>query len=225
MASALSDKARAVLEGYLRLPLPGESSNCPYFNNDRLRLRMGLRAQIGKGSPQEIADEAILYSLREKVDLSRLRAEGLKRFLVDHNLGIDCSGFAYHVLCAESLARGEGSLSHYLNFPFANSPLTRLGRFLRQRYAENTDVKTFAHESNSGHITKEHVQAGDILTRTGGLGGLRDHIIVVTKVENVTIWIAQSEARPEDGRLGHGVREEVWNSTEGFEFRRLHRLS
>jgi len=196
-AKSLSKEAMDVIVAY---------QDVPYFNNARSSVRFGLRALVGKGSPQEIADEALLYSLREKVNLKNLSPEQKKKFLVDHNIGIDCSGFAYYVLDAESQARGLGTLFHNLSYPFANSLFSHLGRMLRRRYVESADVSTFAHPSNSHEVKPRDVLPGDFFVR---INKDRNHMMVVTEISGGQITIAHAEARPEDGRYGHGVRTET----------------
>src|SRR3989344_6381188 len=179
----------------------------PYFNNSRERMRMGLRAQVGKGTPEEIAEEAQLAAFREHIDLAVLTPEMRKKFLVDHKFGIDCSGFAYHILDTESKARGLGPLHKHITFAYSNDFAHRLGRWLRRRYVENADVKTFAHTSNSHDVSLDELAPGDFFVR---LESPPDHMILVTAVEGTEITLAQSEARPSEGRYGHGVRIETF---------------
>src|SRR3989344_7608981 len=112
IVKTLSKEALEVLKAY---------EGVPYYNNAHKKVRLGLRALIGKGTPEEVSDEALLYSLREKVDLKTLTPELRKKFLIEHNIGIDCSGLAYHVLDAENKARDKGSLAGHLHYPYANS--------------------------------------------------------------------------------------------------------
>src|SRR3989344_4173036 len=97
----LSKNALDVMEQYLHLPFAKQHISCPYFNNKRSGIRGGLRALIGKGSPEEIAEEAKILAMKEHVLLNTLANDALKQFLVNHTIGIDCSGFVYHVLAAE----------------------------------------------------------------------------------------------------------------------------
>ena len=214
------------MDQYLDLPIPGVSIKCPYYNNKRLSVRNGLRVLIGKGSPGEIAEEVTLCALKEKVELAMLSMDTKSQFLIDHNIGIDCSGLVYHVLDAEAKARGKGSLGSFLKFPFSRGLLARMGRFLRRRYAENTDVKTFAHEDNSHPVKWSDIRAGDILikTYTGGGDGERNHILLVTKTDGNQVWVAQSVAKPKDGRLGHGVRDELLEERGDLMPRRLNKF-
>src|SRR3989344_1132631 len=90
--------------------------NVPYFNNKTLGTRGALKAEVGKGSPEDIREEVKNIAIREKINIDNLDKDNLKRFLVDHNIGIDCSGFAYHVLNEESKERGKGNLGNNIAF-------------------------------------------------------------------------------------------------------------
>lgn len=205
MQAELSSEARAVIKSYLSLPNLGVV--CPYYNNSRSGMRLGMRALTGKGTAQEIVDEATLYSLREKVDLKNLADKDKSRFLVDHRLGVDCSAMAYYILDAESQSRGKGAISSHMFFPLANSALSRLRRFIANRYVENAGTRTFAHEHNSHEVKPRDVAPGDFFVRINPTG--RNHIMIVTTVNDSVISIAQSEARDEEGRYDHGVRVET----------------
>ena len=205
MTRELSKQAQGVIASF---------RDIPYYNNKRQDIRFGLRARVGKGSTQEILDEARIYAMQEKVDWQNLSPEMRKKFLVDHKLGIDCSAFAYYVLDAESQARNLGTLSSHLEFPFTNSIFSKLGRALRNRYVENAAVRTFSHPSNSHEIKLGDIQPGDFLARMNPNDpNSRNHMMIVTKVSEVgphqTIIVAHSEARPEDGKYAHGVRTET----------------
>lgn len=193
----LSKEALSVIESY---------RDIPYFNNKRQNIRFGLRARVGKGTAEKILDEAEIFAMQEKVDWKSLYPDMRKKFLVDHKLGVDCSAFAYYVLDAESQARGLGSLSRHLSFPFADGILPRLGRILLGRYVENANVRTFAHPSNSHPIDINDIQPGDFLIR---LSPERNHIMVVMVVEDKQITIVHSEARIEDSKYKHGIRTET----------------
>ena len=42
-------------------------SKLSYFNNSRHKVRGGFRATVGKGLPEEIVEEAIIESLKQKL--------------------------------------------------------------------------------------------------------------------------------------------------------------
>jgi hypothetical protein len=196
-ADIISPTSRAVIHKYLALPV-GAHPSCPYFNNKRKKNRGGLRVTKGKGSPEEIAEEARIEALQARIDIDSLPADKLKEFLVKRNLGIDCSGFAYHVLSPKGLVIERKGL---------------FGKILaRLRPAENVSVLTFADSRNSKAIPVAEAKPGDIITFLGtGPEKTYNHILVITAVDDIDgakrISYAHSYAWPSDGAFDHGVRE------------------
>ncbi len=151
----LSGKARAVIDQYLALPVGGKPS-CPYFNNRRKRARGSLRTLIGKGSPYEIAEECEILSKLSRVKIADLSTDKLKEFLVESDLGVDCSGFAYHVLnsfCNEKTGKNIQSYVKSIRPGFVGGLLARL------RPAENIGVSSFRAEKNSSPIKVTETQS------------------------------------------------------------------
>ncbi len=206
-----SPAAQKVITDYLSLPFKNLTGvNAPYFNNKKSEVHGGLRVLVGKGSPADIVEEALIISLRDKLDLSKMTAEEMKKFLVDNHIGIDCSGLAYYVLDAELRARGKGGLKKFLKFPNVKNPLRKL--LTKLRTAENTNVKVFANDMNSFVIELKDIQPGDIITMLGsGKNHDRDHMLIVEKVsmnnEQLTIGYVHSLEWRTDGRYNHGVRQ------------------
>lgn len=204
----LSGKARAVIDQYLALPVGGKPS-CPYFNNRRKRARGSLRTLIGKGSPYEIAEECEILSKLSRVKIADLSTDKLKEFLVESDLGVDCSGFAYHVLnsfCNEKTGKNIQSYVKSIRPGFVGGLLARL------RPAENIGVSSFRAEKNSSAINVTETQSGDVIIFMGtGKDNTYNHILVITGVERVggdtRISYAHSYAWPSDGLYNHGVRE------------------
>ncbi len=205
----LSPQAETVINDYLTLPFPNRQVACPYYNNRRSGMRGGLRVLIGKGSPEDIAEEALIISLKDKIDLERLDNETLQKFLVDHKLGVDCSGFAYHVLNAELCALHKKKLGDALYFPQAKNIFRKL--IIKMRPAENAGVKVLAHDRNSTVVPVSEARPGDFIIMLGtNPQHDYDHVVVITDVKkekNITVltythalqWAA-------DGKYNHGVR-------------------
>ena len=184
----------------------------PYFNNRRVQVRGALRVNIGKGNPKDIKEELKILSLREKIDLRNFTPEQISKFLIDHHIGIDCSGLAYYILDTELQAQGRGTLKKNIKFPFAKNPLRKLLAWLRP--VENCGVSTFAHEVNSVLVELKDVQPGDMIVMLNA-GPRKDynHILVILSVEknlteNEVITYIHSFKYPTDGLYDHGVREE-----------------
>lgn len=192
---------------YLYLKFNGKTVRTPYFNNKRTRVRGALRVLVGKGSIIEIKEELKILSLREKVDLRNFSEEEITKFIINNNIGIDCSGLAYYILDTELKARGKKPLKKYLKFPHVTNPLRKL--LIKLRPAENCDVKTLADNRNSIEINLKDIQPGDIIILlNAGLRHDYNHVMIITKIEHPTINYVHSFQYSEDGKYNHGVREE-----------------
>ena len=175
--------------------------NVPYFNNKTQVQRASLRVKVGKGSPKEIFDEIKELAILNRVDTKVFNDENLRRFMVINNIGIDCSGFAFHVLNEESINRGKGSLSRKMHL---NGFLSRFNP------EKNTDVKTFADDRNSHIVPIKEIQVGDIVTMIAE----RNHILVVYQIEYqnfipITLHYVHAMAWPTDGEFDHGLHKGI----------------
>lgn len=201
MHHALNPQAEQVIAHFEALNIGGKTVCCPYFNNKKVGVRAGLRVLVGKGSPQEIEEEAKILAIKKRVDLATLGEQALRAFLIDEKLGIDCSAFAYYVLEAEYRARGNALRIR----PLSNSPLRRM--IAAWRPIENINVKTLAADINSHEIALSEVQAGDliVLLGTGDAHDL-DHVLVVESVDNNTLQYVHSLWWKSDGKYGGRIR-------------------
>lgn len=204
----LLKRALTVMDRYQCLAI-GPGITCPYYNNRRIQRRIGLRALIGKGTPEEIKEEAELIILRERLDVSKFNSKGIRKFLVDWNLGIDCSGYVYHILNAESVARGLRSLKMRLSFSLGRSFIRRL--IARFRPAENCGVIDFDNKKNSSEVALINAMPGDFVVITYRQNSSRNHIIVIYKIRYKDgaprkFFYTHSIAWPNDGQYDHGVR-------------------
>lgn len=201
----LSKQAQTIISNYQSLPFPNRTVKTPYFNNKREKLRGAFRARVGKGTPQEIVDEARSIAASKRIVLDILDQGALTAFLVDHNLGIDCSGFVYHVLNAEMHARGKGTLKKYLVFPHAHGLRKWLASF---RPAEHTNVQTLAHEKNSMAVSVPNIQPGDIIVMFASEKFSNpNHVLLITKTADLLLHYAHSFQWSTDGVYAHGIRE------------------
>lgn len=212
MFSTLSQPALDVINNYLHLPLGDKFVPCPYYNNKRQKARGALRVLVGKGNPDDIAEEATIMSMREKIPLGLLSEQQLKEFLVNHGLGVDCSAFAFYLLDAEFRARKKKSLGYVLKFSPTINPIRILLRQLRK--VENTNVSTLASDKNSHSIEIKDVEAGDMITMIDtGIDAARNHILVIHQVDKNTrgtptlIHYTHSLQWRADGKFHHGVRQ------------------
>ncbi len=208
----LSENAHRLINDYKKLPFRGKNINCPYYNNRASKIRGALRVHIGKGSIDDIIQEATLAALKEGVDIHDLTGEQIKQFLVDKNIGIDCSAFAFYALDAELYARGGGALKRSLSFPHARSIWRKL--LTKLRPVENCAVRTLAHESNTRTVTIENILPADLIIMLDTKkDASRNHVLVVRDVcqdQNgilKKIVYSHSLRWDSDGKYNHGTRD------------------
>lgn len=226
----LSSPALGIIQKYLALPF-SQKVACPYKNNKKAQIRGGLKVMVGKGSPEEIVEEAGIFAIKEQINLKSLDSVNLSKFLVDHNLGIDCSGFVFYVLAAEVREKTGKSLTKILKFPFSKNPLRKL--LIKLRAVQNTNVKILAHEKNSLPVKLPDAKPGDLITllTTNELGD-RDHVMIIHEIDEDKIYYTHSQQWPTDGKYSHGVRqgyikitnqnksllEQNWSEKEALEY-------
>lgn len=210
----------ALIDAFLRLPFGADRVAVPYYNNKHRHIRAGLRAWIGKGTPEEILEEAELAALREKRTVKHWTPEEARQFLIEKDLGIDCSGLVFQLLEKESIASGGGHLGGLRGRLHWHGNLLR--RIIaRIRSTENASVAVLANPKNSKLVTTDDLTLlipGDYFTITNRQSPyMRDHILFVYKIEKelgadgditkpVRIHFIHSMAWPHDGKYGHGVR-------------------
>ncbi len=217
----LSPKAEQVIRSYFNLPFKGiPGVRAPYFNNTRQRERGQLRVLAGKGTPQEIVEEAKIISIQYHAGLfdkqgdcclhnshtgKVVTEDDLRRFLIDHNLGIDCSGFVTQALLAHYReTQGINFLKKIIIAPPGKITRRLIAWF---RPVENINVATYANDANSAPIrnTRE-IKPGDlvIMLKTGPRRE-HDHILLITDAQEKTIHYVHARAWNREGKYGHGV--------------------
>lgn len=208
---ALSPTAQKILDEYLSFALGAPPYlHTPYFNNRRVKIRGGLRACIGKGTPKEIADEAGIIALKKHITISSFSAKQIRLFLNEHSLGIDCSGLVYHIIDAIRKEKKMLPLRKIILFKKTHSILRRILRALR--VVENTSVTVFALPENSHIISARDAEPGDILIICGhGKQKNEDHIMLIISTETLpdgtrALSYVHSLAWREDTPEQHGVR-------------------
>lgn len=145
--NTLSPQVKTTLTHYLNLQLGHKSVPCPYIiskKSARINLIFDYRLQ-GKGSPQEIEILTKKLALRSNFDLNQASVDQIRQFMRRKNIGVDCSGFAYHMLNAFHKAKTGRSISRVLTRPFSPNPLNWLRHI---RYRLNVKVLTGPRNSN-----------------------------------------------------------------------------
>jgi hypothetical protein len=209
----LTPRALSVIDQYLNFKVGTAVCSVPYFNNKTVKARAALAVNVGKGSPKEIFDETESLLVKAHAAVNSVTPESLKKLLADNNIGIDCSGFAYYVLNAESEETGKGHLEKHISFVQASGFFGKIISSLHP--VKNTGVLTFAHDKNSLAIPLTKIKPGDMITMLdAGLScaNERDHILIIHQVEYQNlipykIHYSHAVAYPEDGVYGTGVRQ------------------
>lgn len=203
--SSLSPAAQTIVQNYLQLPLIGTKVNAPYFNNQRSKVRAGLAVQIGKGTPEEIALEAEVEARAKQFPISSAPEADIKKFLVEQNLGVDCSALAYYVLRYEGIVKNNQDLQSSLYFPQAKSFFRKL--IIKLRPSTNVNVAVLGDDHNSRAISKKEIQAGDLIFFWNtGLDKKLNHVLIVTEVNENTVTYVHSFRWRNEGQYDHGVR-------------------
>jgi len=222
----LSDNAEKLIKEYFNLPFPGmDGVRTPYFNNARKKQRGQLKVLVGKGTPKEIVEEAQIISVqyhlgffdksgeccihRGEAGCERLAPKDIHNFLVDRNLGVDCSGFASQVLRQHFLDSHQLDIAKTFVLARASGWLRRLVAKLRP--IENMGVRVWAEDANTEVVTNwQDIQVVDVIVALQtGPEHKRNHILVVTNVikreDEYAIQYVHARAWPSEGKYNHGV--------------------
>lgn len=209
----LTASALQIIDQYQHFHFGSAVASIPYFNNKTIRARAALKAQVGKGSTTEITDELEAVVIENGINKNALADEALKKLLVDSNLGIDCSGFAYYILAAETKAKTAKNFAAFINLIHCKGLIGKF--FCKLRPEANCDVLTFADDRNSHTINTKDIRPGDIITIFSDREehkGTRNHIAVVHQVDYkddipMRVYYSHAIAYPEDGEYGTGIKQ------------------
>lgn len=222
----LSPNAEKIINKYFQLPFDDvENVRCPYFNCSKRNYRGQIRGLIGKGSPEEIVEEAKILSIQYHHGLfdkdghcclhgqhkDEVPAETIRRFLVDNDIGVDCSGFAAHVLSAHFKETIRFNIASRFFFWPRKNFLRRL--IARLRPIENMSVKVFAKEENSTILFNGRdpvnfakiLPADMVIMMETGPRKTRNHIIIITANNGTSLEYVHARAWSSEGKYGHGV--------------------
>ncbi len=204
-------------------------ARCPYFNNAKLGQRGQLKVLVGKGAPAEIVEEAKIISIQychglfDKDGLCDVhldhpapheQTECVRQFLVDNNLGVDCSGFVVNVLRAHFLETKKIDFTKKLFIASRTNLLRRL--ITRLRPVEQVSVAVLADEKNSEIVSGlSSIKPADliIMLKTGPNKN-HNHVLLVTEKNDRGIKYAHARAWPSEGKYGHGVTEGIITITD-----------
>lgn len=189
MVEKLPKKVRSFINIYLNLHLNGKKVPCPYYINIKIaKQRMGLRVLIGKGTPEEIIQESLVYEKLRGVDFNKMNVQEIRDFMIKRHIGIDCSGFVVQVIDYWLQEKGKRHLWMYLKYP-KQSLYRKIARFLRP--VENISAEMLTNDENTIPIKNlNNICVGDLIRskvpkRLSNLDDM-NHVMLVsdTKCEN-----------------------------------------
>ncbi len=180
MIEKLPDTTQNFINEYLNLPLGGKKVRCPYYiNTKKFRQRMGLRVLIGKGTPEEIKTESLIYEKLRKVNFNEMSSKEIRDFLIKCRIGIDCSGFVSHILDNLLTSQTKKHIWKYLKWPKMNLYKT-IARILRP--IENISAWMLTNDENSYKIKDlNNIHPGDLI-RSVGLEDQSYHVMIIIEV-------------------------------------------
>jgi hypothetical protein len=186
MTEGIPQKVKSFIDGYFKIPLRGKLVRCPYFINiKKYKQRMGLRVLTGKGNPEEIQRESLIYEKLRGVNFANMSEKEIREFLTKRRIGIDCSGFVVHVLDFWLRTQRKKHLWSYLKFP-KQSPYRWIARHLRP--IENITAGLLTGDLNTAEVKDlNNIKPGDLVRsrlpkRAENLAD-RNHVILIYEVE------------------------------------------
>jgi hypothetical protein len=197
----IPESAMEALNAYKELNLGSKKVQCPYFINSK-RAR-DLRAMVGKGTAEEIIMEAKIWEKLKGSSFEQMSGSDIKQFLIDRGLGIDCSGFAVHVLDAWYTSKKNKHIWSSLKNA-GSGVMSKLRYYLRP--VENLGANTLTGSLNAFPISINEVKPGDVIRSKWKKVGTH-HIQLITRVEYETESRIENResGQSESSRIPHPV--------------------
>lgn len=165
-----------LIERYSQLNIGGQKVRAPYYRNVK-RVRAELRSLVGKGSPEEMEEETLIYAKLRGFSLDDTDEGAIREFMQSQGIGIDCSGLITHLYDKWCRSQSHGSLYSHLKFPKA-SFYRKFIRWLRP--IENISADILTNKSNAERVELKDIKIGDLIRLKGLQRG--DHVALVTEV-------------------------------------------
>ncbi len=218
----IPQEAKVTINQYKKINIHNKEINTPYYINTK-KKRNELRSLAGKGTPEEIQEETLIFGKLRSIDFENLSEETIREFMMKENIGIDCSGFVSHVLDKWLTKLNQGGIRKHIKFE--NISLYRK-LVVQIRPIENMSVKVLTNSLNAKKIKLEDIKVGDVIKSQAVEYG--DHIMLVTKLEyddaNKLKNITYTHSTPHFGKengikegtieikdINKGLESQVWN--------------
>jgi hypothetical protein len=169
----LHPAAQGVVKNYINLSLGGKRVVAPYFMNTP--GRKGRRVAVGKGTAKELERETVRLAKRYKFDLNAASQDEIRNFMIDHKLGIDCSGLVAWL--AHELFSQQAQRPLWQHIQYKGHPL-RVAIIRRIRPVENLSARLLTDTDNATTLQNlSEVRPGDIIRSLNG-----NHVLFITEV-------------------------------------------
>lgn len=207
--SELPAKTRDLLEMYRQLPFEHQKISCPFWMNN---LKENIKGPFsGKGTPKQIVYATKLIASNQNMNLENITKEKLRKFMEKNRIGIDCSGFVFHLANYLDKENGGTGLANKL---LKNNHLPSW----RAAWRINADLLTSSKYTKE--ISLENVQSGDLIRVRGG-----HHVLFVVKVKGGLIIYAHSSAKTTVKEGVHLSKIEIIKPHKGLKYQNWYEQS
>jgi hypothetical protein len=177
MRLEIDSKAQEMIDRYMNVKIRGQVVVAPYFRNVK-RARAELRSLVGKGTPEEIAEETIIFAQLRGFSIAKSTPAQIREFMQSQGIGIDCSGFIAHIYNYWLKSKRKSGLGKYIKHP----PTSLYRKFIMWlRPIENIGANLITCPLNSVKINYQDTLPGDMIRLKGLTVGY--HVALITAVE------------------------------------------
>lgn len=206
--TTLPVKVKQMLEHYANLGIGGKRVTTPYFMNPK--NRKGRRVSVGKGTPKALEKETIRLAKKYNFDYQKATAEEIRAFMIEHRLGIDCSGLVAWTL--HTLLQDKLNKPLWPALQLSGHPL-RIFIAKRLRPVENISARVLTDKVNAQTIHDlRQVKPGDIVRSLNG-----NHVLLITEigydVDGTPLYFTYINSTEHSG-IKYGVREGLIQITQ-----------
>jgi len=145
----------------------------------------------GKGSPQQIKQLVLGAAKKESFFIKKATEEEFLKFMIDHGIGVDCSGFVYNILDQYLRTTKKISLDTIiLRYP---GIFGKIERFLLQKNRiRRSSAATLTSDLNTVKIVKvKDIKPGDMLRLTHS-DWTGKHIAIIVEINKDYILYAMT---------------------------------
>lgn len=171
----IPESVRNLFNQYDNLTLGNKNVTTPYYINDK--RRKDLRAMVGKGTPEEIIVEARIWEKLKGANFETMSEDQIKEFLMTKGIGVDCSGFAVHLMNAWYKEKTGRTIWSKLK-PLHQSVIWKLRYTLRP--AENMGAEILTDDDNALTVELNDLRPGDLI-RSKAKKNNGHHVMLVSE--------------------------------------------